>query len=616
MSDSGTTTGAATDATARTATGALGRTAADAASDSLIAPHGGELVDLYVDRDRAAALKEASRDWPSHDLTPRQICDLELLMNGGFSPLRGFLGSADHRRVCEEMRLADGTLWPIPITLDVSETLAESLTPGESVLALRDPEGVMLAALHVEDVYRPDRAAEAEAVYGTTSPEHPGVAHLMRSTSPVYVGGRVEGVAPPVHYDFRELRHTPASLRAAFAADGWRRVVAFQTRNPMHRAHQELTLRAAGEVGANLLVHPVVGMTKPGDVDHYTRVRCYRAILDRYPAHTAALSLLPLAMRMAGPREAVWHAIIRKNHGCTHLIVGRDHAGPGSDSSGTPFYGPYDAQELLRAHEDELGVTMVPFRMMVYLPDEDRYAPVDEVDEGTRTLSISGTELRERLAAGRDIPAWFTFPEVVEELRRTSPPRARQGFTVLFTGLSGSGKSTIANALLVKLLEAGGRRVTLLDGDLVRKNLSSELGFSKEHRNLNITRIGYVASEITKHGGIALCAPIAPYDEVREQVREMIEPLGGFALVHVATPIEVCEQRDRKGLYAKARAGVIKEFTGVSDPYEEPADAEITIDTTTTAPEQAAQEIVLWLEREGYLAGNPAPGGAGTGGTV
>ena len=572
-------------------------------TDHLIPPHGGTLVDLRADDDRAAEIKAASRDWPSHDLTPRQLCDLELLLDGGFSPLAGFMTRRDYDRVCAEMRLTDGALWPMPITLDVPEALAETLEPGAN-LALRDPEGVMLAALRVEEVWTPDRRAEAEAVFGAASPEHPGAAHLIERTQPCYVGGTLTGVQPVTHYDYRLLRHSPRELRAEFAKLGWTRVVAFQTRNPMHRAHQELTLRAAKEVEASLLIHPVVGMTKPGDVDHYTRVRCYQALLHRYPRKTALLSLLPLAMRMGGPREAVWHAIIRKNYGCTHLIVGRDHAGPGADSAGKPFYGPYDAQQLLREHEAELGVAMVPFQMMVYVEGSDSYEPVDQVAPGARTLDLSGTELRARLAAGKEIPSWFTFPDVVEELRRSHPPRHRQGFTVFFTGLSGSGKSTIANALLVKFLEMGGRPVTLLDGDLVRKHLSSELGFSKAHRDVNIRRIGYVASEITKNGGIAVCAPIAPYDAVRKDVRAMIDPVGGFILVHVDTPVEVCEQRDRKGLYAKARAGIIKEFTGVSDPYEEPADADLAIDTTALTAEEAAQQIVLHLEKEGYVAGD------------
>ena len=570
---------------------------------NLIAPHGGALVDLMVEAGNAQELRDASRDWPSLDLGDRQICDLELLLNGGFSPLTGFMTRAEYEGVCKDMRLPDGTLWPIPIVLDVSKELGSTLEPG-SKLALRDQEGVMLAVLNVEDVWTPDREAEAELVFGTTNREHPGVNELLNGSGPVYVGGRLQGVQLPVHYDFRLLRLSPREVRDEFARLGWRKVVAFQTRNPMHRAHVELTRRAAQEVEANLLIHPVVGKTKPGDVDHYTRVRAYQKVLDRYPRYTAMLALLPLAMRMGGPREALWHAIIRKNHGATHLIVGRDHAGPGSDSQGKPFYGPYDAQELLQQYEEELGVTMVPFKMMVYVEDLDEYQPIDEVGEDVRTLSISGTELRDRLAAGRDIPEWFTYPEVARELRRTHPPRSKQGFTVFFTGLSGSGKSTIANALLVKLLELGGRPVTLLDGDIVRKNLSSELGFSKEHRDLNILRIGFVASEITKNGGIAICAPIAPYDHTRQEVRKAVEAVGGFSLVHVSTPVEVCETRDRKGLYAKARAGIIKEFTGISDPYEEPADAEVAIDTTDINPEEAANAIVLHLESQGYIEGN------------
>jgi len=570
--------------------------------DHLIEPHGSTLIDLLVDDDRKETLKKASIEWPSIDLTHRQLCDFELLVTGGFSPLTGFMTQSDYERVCLEMRLTTGELWPIPITLDVGETVAEALSVGATA-ALRDEEGMMLGALTIEDIWRPDRDAEARDVFGTSNPEHPGVAYLNEEAGPVYVGGSIEAVALPVHYDYRRLRLTPTEMRAEFTRRGWTKIVAFQTRNPMHRAHVELTTRAASEHGADLLIHPVVGMTKPGDVDHYTRVRCYQAVLDRYPKNTATLALLPLAMRMAGPREALWHAIIRKNHGCTHLIVGRDHAGPGSDSQGNSFYGPYEAQELFREHEAELGVSMVDFQMLVYKPDTDSYAPIDEVEEGVRTLSISGTELRDRLADGREIPEWFTYPEIVAELRGTHPPRSRQGLTVFFTGLSGSGKSTIANALRVKLLEIGGRPITLLDGDIVRKNLSSELGFSREHRDLNIERIGFVASEITKNGGIAICAPIAPYDSTRRKVRRLISDVGGFILIHVATPLEVCEERDRKGLYAKARAGLIPEFTGISDPYEEPEDADVVIDTAALTPDEAANQIILYLQRIGYLSG-------------
>lgn len=570
----------------------------------LVCPHGGELVDLIAPLDRISELKAHSREWPSWDLSARQLCDLELLISGGFSPLRGFMTQADFVGVCQNMRLANGILWPMPITLDVTEDFAKSLKPGSSKIALRDPEGVMLAVLHAEEVWQPDRKAEAKSVFNTTSDLHPGADYAINKANPWYVGGRVEGTHAPSHYDFRALRFTPAELRSEFARLGWRRVVAFQTRNPMHRAHQELTFRAAKQVEANLLIHPSVGMTKPGDVDYFTRVRCYQLLLPKYPPGTAKLSLLPLAMRMGGPREAIWHAIIRKNHGCSHMIVGRDHAGPGKDEHGKPFYGPYEAQEVFKKHEADIGVTMVPFNMMVYLEDQDQYFPDDQVPKDARVLNISGTELRERLNEGREIPSWFTYPEVVQELRRSYPPRHRQGLTIFFTGLSGSGKSTIANVLLTKFLETGGRPVTLLDGDLVRKHLSSELGFSKEHRDINIRRIGYVASEITKNGGIAICAPIAPYDATRKHVRGMIEPLGGFILVHVSTSVEVCEQRDRKGLYAKARAGILKEFTGISDPYEEPRDAEVVINTGELTPEEAAQEIILHLEQEGFIGVN------------
>jgi len=562
--------------------------------------HGGELIDRYLPPEQVAAEKERSRDFASWDLTMRQLCDIELLLNGGFSPLTGFLNQDDYEGVRDNMRLTSGVFWPMPITLDVSEEFAATVETGKRI-ALRDSEGVLIATLDVESIYRPDKELEARAVFGTTDDTHPGVAYLMHRANPVCIGGTLHGVEAPTHYDFKHLRDTPREVRERFRKLGWRKVVAFQTRNPMHRAHLELTFRAARDVEANLLIQPVVGMTKPGDVDHFTRVRCYEHLLPHYPEQTTALSLLPLAMRMAGPREAAWHALVRKNYGCTHFIVGRDHAGPGKDRDGKPFYGPYDAQQIMSDFADELDITMVPFRNMVYVEDRAQYKPDDEVAEGTRTLDISGTELRRRLRDGLEIPEWFSFPEVVDELRRTHPPRHAQGFTVFFTGLSGSGKSTVANALMVKLMEMGGRPVSLLDGDVVRKHLSSELGFSKEHRDLNIQRIGYVASEITKNGGIAICAPIAPYASTRRLVRDMIEPVGGFIEVHVATPIEVCGQRDRKGLYAKARAGLIKGFTGIDDPYEVPENAEMSIDTTDVTPDMLAHRVVVKLESLGFI---------------
>jgi sulfate adenylyltransferase len=547
------------------------------------------IPELYVSPESAQKLKVEAGNMPSWDLSARQVCDLELLMNGGFAPLKGFLTEADYDGVVDTMRLADGSLWPMPITLDVTEKFAEGIEPGTDI-ALRDAEGVILAIMHVTDKWVPNKAKEAEKVFGADDQAHPAVWYLHNVAGPVYLGGPVTGLQQPIHYDFRARRDTPNELRAYFRKMGWRKVVAFQTRNPLHRAHQELTFRAAKEAQANLLIHPVVGMTKPGDVDHFTRVRCYEAVLDKYPAATTTMSLLPLAMRMAGPREAVWHGLIRKNYGVTHFIVGRDHAGPGANSQGKDFYGPYDAQDLFRQHEAEMGIEMVDFKHMVYVQERAQYEPADEIEPGVTVLNISGTELRRRLREGLEIPEWFSFPEVVTELRRTSPPRSKQGFTVFFTGFSGSGKSTIANALMVKLMEMGGRPVTLLDGDLVRKHLSSELGF------------GYVASEITKNGGIAICAPIAPYAATRQAVRQMVESYGAFVEVHVATSIEECEKRDRKGLYKLAREGKIKEFTGISDPYDVPEKPELRLETEGSDVDYCAQQVLLKLESMGLIA--------------
>jgi sulfate adenylyltransferase len=563
---------------------------------SILAP----IPELYVSYESAQKLKVEAGDLPSWDLTPRQICDVELLMNGGFNPLKGFLGQEDYDGVVENMRLADGTLWPMPITLDVGEKFAEGIKEGQDI-ALRDAEGVILAIMSVTDKWEPDKSNEAEKVFGADDVAHPAVNYLHNTAGKIYLGGPVTGIQPPVHYDFKARRDTPNELRAYFRKLGWRKVVAFQTRNPLHRAHQELTFRAAREAQANLLIHPIVGMTKPGDIDHFTRVRCYEAVLDQYQQSTTTMSLLNLAMRMAGPREAVWHGLIRKNHGCTHFIVGRDHAGPGKNSAGEDFYGPYDAQELFRAHQDEMGIEMVPFKHMVYVQERAQYEPADEIKDDVTILNISGTELRRRLSEGLEIPEWFSFPAVVEELRKTKPARHKQGFTVFFTGFSGSGKSTIANALMVKLMEMGGRPVTLLDGDVVRKNLSSELGFSKEHRDLNIRRIGYVASEITKNGGIAICAPIAPYTATRRAVREDVEQFGAFIEVHVSTSIEECERRDRKGLYKLAREGKIKEFTGISDPYEVPESPELRVETENVEVDNCAHQVLLKLESMGLI---------------
>jgi len=567
---------------------------------SLVKAHGGKLRNLVLDADASAALKNEAKSLPSWTLNDRQICDLEMILNGGFSPLTGFLNESDYNSVLENMRLQDGTIWPIPITLDVTEEFAEAINKSDEI-ALKDKEGFTIAVMSAESIWAPDKKAEAEKVIITTDDSHPAVNYLINESNPVYVGGPIKGLMLPKQYDYTDLRHTPAQVRELFEKNGWDNVVAFQTRNPMHRAHVELTIRAAEEHDAKILIHPVVGLTKPGDVDHYTRVRCYQHVLPKYTDDSAMLSLLPLAMRMAGPREALWHAIIRKNYGCNMFIVGRDHASPGAGKDGQPFYGPYDAQDLLKEHEKELGIKMVPFQLMVYVPAKDAYVPKDELEENEEFNMISGTDLRDRLRNDEEIPEWFSYPEVVAELRRFRPALDKRGFTVFFTGLSGSGKSTLANGLLVKLMEDGRRPVTLLDGDIVRTHLSSELGFSQEHRKLNVRRIGFVASEITKNGGIALCAPIAPYQSDRRFNRELISPLGGFIEVFVDTSLAVCEERDVKGLYALAREGKLKQFTGIDDPYEEPENPEIEITSAGVAPEILVDEIISKIKEMGYV---------------
>ncbi len=567
---------------------------------TLIDPHGGAITELFAGSERAEILKSESVNFPSITLTARQLCDLELLLCGGFSPLKGFLNQRDYDGVLEHMRLSCGTLWPIPVTLDISEADMQRID-GHDHIALRDLTGVLLAILHVGDLWQPDQEKEAEKVFGTTSTEHPAVGYLMDRAGVYYLGGDLEGIRMPPHYDFLDLRHTPRQLRRNFQSQDCSRVVAFQTRNPLHRAHKELTDRAAKEVNAHLLIHPAVGMTKPGDIDHYTRVRSYKRLLEYYPKGQASLSLLPLAMRMGGPREALWHAIIRKNYGCTHLIVGRDHAGPGTMKDGTPFYGAYAAQELLQAHTKELEMEVVPFRLMVYVPASDTYKPIDEVAADEETLNISGTRLRSMLSAGEEIPGWFSYPGVIEELQKTYPPRGQQGFAIFLTGLSGSGKSTIANALQARLLELLSCPVSLLDGDVVRTYLSKGLGFSKSDRSTNVQRIGYVASEIVKHRGVVICAPIAPYAEDRAVNRRRIEREGGYIEVFVDAPLEVCERRDVKGLYAKARAGMIKGFTGIDDPYEIPETPEVVCRTDRQTVEESTELVIRKLRASKFL---------------
>ncbi|CAJ2503575.1 Uu.00g109690.m01.CDS01 [Anthostomella pinea] len=567
-------------------------------------PHGGILKDLIArDLPRQAELAAEAETLTAITLTERQLCDLELILNGGFSPLEGFMNEADYKGVVKENRLADGVLFSMPITLDLSqESIKElGLKAGQRVTLrdLRDDRN--LAILTIDDIYKPDKVLEAREVFGADDEAHPAVKYLHRTAGDYYVGGKLEAINRLQHYDFVDLRYTPAELRLHFDKLGWTRVVAFQTRNPMHRAHRELTVRAARGHQANVLIHPVVGLTKPGDIDHFTRVRVYKALLPRYPNGMAVLGLLPLAMRMGGPREAIWHAIIRKNHGATHFIVGRDHAGPGKNSKGDDFYGPYDAQYAVEKYRDELGIEVVPFQMVTYLPDKDEYAPIDQIPKDTRTLNISGTELRSRLRSGREIPEWFSYPEVVKVLRESHPARAAQGFTLFLTGYTNSGKDQIARALQVTLNQQGGRSVSMLLGETVRSELSSELGFSKEDRSKNIARIAFVAGELTRSGTAVIAAPIAPFEKDREAAKEAIEKYGDFFLVHVATPLEYCEKTDKRGIYARARKGEIKGFTGVDDPYEAPVKPNLVVDCEKQTVRSIVHQIVLMLEGTGLL---------------
>tara|TARA_Y100001980_G_C14548238_1_gene329299 strand:- start:745 stop:2379 length:1635 start_codon:yes stop_codon:yes gene_type:complete len=534
-------------------------------------------------------------------LTDRQLCDCEMILDGSFSPLNGFMVQEDYDSVMNTMRLLNGKLFPIPIVLDVNRQFSQKINIGDKVV-LCDKEGFQIAQMTVESIWEPDIKEEAELVYGTTDVFHPAVNYLFNQANNVYVGGKIKKICMPNHYDYKHYRLNPNAVKLLFKEKGWEKIIAFQTRNPLHRAHVEMISKSMDDLDAKLLLHPVVGQTKVGDIDYHTRVRCYEHIIKKYPKGSSVLALLPLAMRMAGPKEALLHAIIRRNFGCTHIIIGRDHAGPGKDMNGNLFYDPYDAQNLLKKYEDEINIKMVPFKLMVYVPEKKRYKELEKLKSNVKYKTLSGTELRSYLDKGLDIPDWFSYAEVTSELKKSRLPLHKKGFTIFFTGLSGSGKSTIANGLATKLLEEGSRPVTLLDGDIVRTHLSSELGFSKEHRSLNVQRIGFVASEITKNGGIAICAPIAPYALDRGENRKLISNLGGYIEVYVSTSLQKCEERDSKGLYKLARAGKIKKFTGISDPYEKPINAEITLNSDgSKSPTGLVDQIYEMIQDKGYI---------------
>jgi sulfate adenylyltransferase len=558
------------------------------------------IVNLLVDDAQHQVLKKLTSTLPDVILNERQICDFELLVTGVFSPLTGFMTRVDYESVLDRMRLSSGDLWPVPICLDIHDTLAGTLEAGQSVV-LRDPEGFLLGVMTLEDIWPVDKDNEAMAVYGTRDPAHPGVDYLRSKCGSHYIGGPIQALNLPIHPDFPQIRLTPAEVRERFRKLGWHRIVGFQTRQPIHRPQFEMTIQAMQKARANLLLLPAAGIPGPDDFDHYTRMRCYQKVGTHYPPNSHLLNLLPLAMRMAGPRDALLHMIIGRNFGCTHFVIGHNHASPGNDSSGKPFYPADRAEALASEAAKELGIDPVFFEEMVYLPFDDEFCLASEVNGSRETISFTGKDIRDRIRKGKKIPDWATFPEVIEELDRSYPSPARQGFTIFFTGLSGAGKSTIAKVLYARFLEMGTRPVSLLDGDIVRRHLSSELNFSREHRDINVRRIGFVASEITKNRGIAICAPIAPYQRTRDEIRKAIEHYGGFFEIHVSTPITECEKRDRKGMYAKARAGLLKGFTGVDDPYETPKTPELRIDTSHITPEEAAREVLLLLSRKGFV---------------
>jgi len=568
----------------------------------LITPYKGELVNLLLGSANAERIKTESESYPAVLLSQRQKCDLELLVTGALSPLTGFMTQKEYESVINNASLPDGTVWPIPYYIDLTEEQAESINVGD-VIALRDIEGFMPAVMTVESKWQPDKSLEAENVYGTTDAEHPGVDYLMNTVGDVYIGGRVDAIELPFNYDFEALRFTPAELRQHFEKLGWRSIVAFHTSKPMHAVHYEMTMRASKQANAHILIHPVVGMAKPGDLHYYSRVHCYEAILKQYPKSLVSLALIPMAMRMAGPREALMNAIIRQNYGCTHYIVGTEHAGPPNvRDSGKRFYTTGASQKYVDQYKDDIDIEIINIEELCYDEDKERFMTRTGSKQALcSSESFSNSRILNSLLKQEDIPAWVTFPEVLEALNKSYPPRSQQGLTLFFTGFSGSGKSTLARIIYAKFIEEGKRPVTLLDGDVVRLNLSSELGFSKKDRNTNVRRIGYVASEITKNRGVAICAPIAPYNEIRREVRNKIEEYGSFIEIHVSTSIEECENRDRKGLYAKARKGIIPEFTGISDPYDVPENPEIRVDTKDVSPVQAAQDIYLYLIREGYI---------------
>ncbi|OIQ51390.1 putative bifunctional SAT/APS kinase [Pseudodesulfovibrio hydrargyri] len=549
---------------------------------------------LLVHPRRAELLKEQATGFKSVNLNPCQLCDLEMLLNRAFHPLDGYLGRKDYESVLSDMRLSDGTLWPLPICLGVSAEFAANLEEGECV-AVRDAEGFMLAVLTVSDIWKPDLAAEARAIHGPEARREPVDACCCGLGEPWYIGGRVEGVSYPQRYDFTDIRLTPAEVRRSFAQKGRRKVMAVQAGRPLHRADRAMLEEIAREQGVDLLLSPQLRPSMYFSVDHFSLVRSFRQFTETFPRSMASLNLTPWFERRMGPRGALLRAVVNRNYGCTHMLV---WDGAKAEPRRNILSEDYEAHiRWLADHREETGIVSVAEHCMVLDPASGKYV---RSETGVRCANDHNAVV-DLLTRGEPVPEWMSFPGVLEELSRTYKPRWKQGITLFLTGLSGAGKSTLAKVLFVKLLELNSRPVTLLDGDIVRTNLSSELSFSREHRNLNVTRIGFVASEIVKNGGVAICAPIAPYAESRRQAREAVEEYGGFVEIHVSTPLAACERRDRKGIYAKARAGIIKGMTGVDDPYVEPENPELRIDTSELSPDEAAHEVLLYLREHRFI---------------
>jgi sulfate adenylyltransferase len=517
-------------------------------------------------------------------LDERNLNDLEMFFLGAFDPLQGYNTFENFNSIVTHGCLEDGTIWPIPFVLPVPECLLtknnNSVSTHSNVfLNVRDVLGTIVARVSVVDCYKVNIDVYGQLLLETSDTNHPFMDYLHNNhRDSVYVGGNITPICPIKHFDFIQYRQNTKQVKDMIRHDHWDAVIGFQTRNPMHKSHFELTRQAVSEVQKELetsntssarvllLITPSCGVTQPGDIDSATRIRCYQKILPYYKDLyniDVKLVVLPLTMRMAGPKEALWHALIRQNFGCTHFIIGRDHAGPSClQKNGKSFYEPYAAHALLKSFATKLKIIPILSMNMVYVPDKKQYVQENLLPPNASYEQLSGTKFRTALQNREPIPEWFSFPTVLEELKKVYHPRYQQGFCIYFTGLPCSGKSTLAKAVSARLeeRESENRHVSILDADIVRLHLSRGLGYSKQDRSVNVQRIGYVASLITYHYGIVLVANIAPYAADRLSNRRLITNAGGgYIEVYVSTPLSICQTRDVKQHYKNARLGVLKQ---------------------------------------------------------